>query len=133
MSEGAKLIQAACASIKGARSPRIARLWLCAMIADRLHASRSCSLELAMRAAIDTLHNYTPAGRAWEIRRESLRRTVQRVRNSGVPRIKLSAGLVRLATAQLTKREKNTEFFGELELSRRKRMQHPDKRAQQVD
>jgi hypothetical protein len=86
-----------------------------------------------MRAAIDTLHNDTPAGRAWEIRRESLRRTIQRVRNSEVPRIKLSAGLVRLATAHLTKRENNTEFFGELELPRRKRMQHPDKRAQQVD
>ena len=112
----AKLIREACKSLRGARSARIARLWVCAILADHLHAFYCCSLELAVRVAIDTLQSDTTEERTSELRRESVRRTVLRLRNNEVPRIKLSPALVSLAAAEFAKRQKKTEFLRQFEV-----------------
>src|SRR5690349_1407731 len=117
--KGAKLIEEACRKIKNARSARVARLWVCAILADHIHASYCCTLELAIRAAIDTVQIAGLEERSWQLRRESVRRTVQRLRNDEIERIELSPGLVRLAAGELVKREKKLEFFRHLEVPTR--------------
>ena len=117
----AQLVQEACRSIKSAPSARIGRLWVCAMLAEHIHASYCCTLELGIRAAIDTVQIGAAEERTWDLRRESVRRTVQRLRNGELERIELRPALVQLAAGELVKREKKLEFFSQLLVPRRNR------------